>query len=557
MRMSYQAADLEWNHATKQPEARPQARVKFALATAAVAFFALVPFSSRRAFPLANFAKAPKVFSPEELAAAQAEAAETLRLAEIHRISGLPHSYLPALDYENPCDAVQRDCCTDSRFPVLGGMDLVHYRLTGQIAFGDPKYSAEIEGISRTYIFWFSDKSFIPVFQSNPEAYLPRFGGFNAGEFCNGGDFSTLLDKTVELQMASEVARHLAFTDSPISDVEICDNKFNSVYGKPTNGLFNTRCISMRNLEGVPGLLQQMPVVSIPVKMSQLYGVAPQLKSSDPSSEQVSTDSVAATPVLNQLDSGSLQPHLNDDFSPPPPPPVLNTLVNLPGLGDVQGPPPPPPRVPSSSQTSREDQGVIQIAEVVLPLHVPIDSIHDEITQSQIVPVTPVQAQAPFITAVPSEDQLQEVTEIPESALPLEVQDKDATFDSIQAKEGVSQNDLVTSTFSFLHQDGEGSQPKWTPPEVILSAATLPLKVPVNQGENTDQEQKHLGKNALTKRGIEPEMEFPNSEKPIGEKALLKRGLEDSSELSPGLLKQLLYGDELLGEGTTNSLPNF
>jgi len=557
MTRSYQANDLEWEEVPLETsEVRHDTKGKIILATAVVALFALVPLSSRQAAHLANFAKAPKVMSPEEFAAAQAEAAEALRLAEIRRISGLSHSYLPALDYEDPCDAVRRDCCTDSRFPVLGGMDLVQYRLTGQIAFGDPKYSAEIEGISRTYTFWFSDKSFIPVFQSNPEAYLPRFGGFNAGEFCDGGDFSTLLDKTVELKAASEVARHLAFTDSSISDVETCDNKFNSFYGRPTNGVFNTRCVSMRNLEGVPGLLQQMPVVSIPVKMSQLYGVAPQLTSSDSYQEQLPTDGIVVIPVPNQPDSGNLQPQISNALTPLAAPLVVDKLPsNQPAtiqFSSAPVPPPPPPRqvqagssnrVPSPpSPTASSSQGVTtytvasgpsganqdgaETPKGDLPLIVPIDSIQRENTHSQFPPRTQVQDSP--------------ITMDQNAALkhdPIE----DEGYESL----------IMPLTSAFSEEGLEISETFELPVEQY---PTLPL----HQDESTEQEQKYLGRNALTKKGFESEfvlseMSFPNSEKPLGEKALLKRGLENSSDLSPGLLKQLVFADQFLDEDVSNN----
>jgi len=204
------------------------------------------------------------------------------REAMIKRISQLPTSYIPAANYFDPCDtyATRKECCSDPAYPVLGGMDLVNYRLTGQVIFGDPKIAAEIQGISRTYKFWFADKTSVSIFESSPEVYLPMWGGFDATEFCTSGgpDMQTLIAKTVDLSKNVEIDRHISFAALTADETKACGRSFSSLYGTPVNGIFNTRCVSMSNFQNpTVGLALDMPLNALPVKMSELYGVPPGL----------------------------------------------------------------------------------------------------------------------------------------------------------------------------------------------------------------------------------------------------------------------------------------
>jgi len=204
------------------------------------------------------------------------------REAMIKRISQLPASYTPATNYFDPCDtyATRKECCSDPSYPVLGGMDLVNYRLTGQVIFGDPKIAAEIQGISRTYTFWFADKTSVSIFQSSPEVYLPMWGGFDATEFCTSSrtDVQTLIAKTVDLSKNFEIDRHISFAALTADESKSCGRSFSSLYGTPVNGIFNTRCVSMSNFQNpTVGLALNMPLGALPVKMSELYGVLPGL----------------------------------------------------------------------------------------------------------------------------------------------------------------------------------------------------------------------------------------------------------------------------------------
>jgi len=194
------------------------------------------------------------------------------------RVEALPSLYKPAVDYEDPCDAVRIDCCTDDNFPVLGGMDVVHFRLTGQIQFGTEKYKSTIETFTKKYEFWFYEKAAVDVFNADPTAYLPGWGGFDCGQFCSsGGGLYPLMSKTVELVNATLIDNKIAFSSNVVDNPTACANAFNSFYGSPFNGVFNTRCVSMAgfNSSTVSGLLATMPEEAIPVKMSEIYGVLP------------------------------------------------------------------------------------------------------------------------------------------------------------------------------------------------------------------------------------------------------------------------------------------
>jgi hypothetical protein len=243
------------------------------------------------------------VLTPEQEAAKAEAEALAAKNAEALRIKQLPTNYVPALDYRDPCDALRDECCTDTSFPILGGLDLVHFRLTGQLAFGNSKMSSDVVGISRTYKAWFSQKSYQTLFEANPDTYLPLFGGFNAEEFCaSQGSLDDLIATTVELSLATEVDRKLAFNEG--IDAASCIDHFNSFYGNPVNGIFNTRCVSMKGVHTLIGLEETMPESAVPVRMSALYGipVTTSLKKTVATPAAVAGSSVSfGAPAMNQF----------------------------------------------------------------------------------------------------------------------------------------------------------------------------------------------------------------------------------------------------------------
>jgi len=334
----YQADDIEVNIANNEITPRKPKSVLI-LATAALAMgvlaFAGLGRSNVQTQTLTNFAKTPKVLTPEQQAAADAAAAQAAKAAEaaakeaeVKRISALPKNYLPAADYKDPCDAIRDECCTDERYPILGGMDLVHFKLTGEVVFGNPKSAATIQGISRTYTAWFSEKSMVAVFEANPEAYLPKWGGFDAGQFCStGGGLTVLEATTVDLSSAQELNRGLAFASIPVQNPDECDTAFNSFYGSPVNGIYNTRCVSMSHFKAaVPaGLLPTMPELAVPVPMSKLYGIQ------------------ASTPTKNKMNTGAVNPF--DSMMPQNPFSGGSKVSGLPGA-------PPKPSNPFGAPSS-------------------------------------------------------------------------------------------------------------------------------------------------------------------------------------------------------------
>jgi len=353
---SYQAVDLELNLSSVNSHASTKPKTRLILATAAVAMGVLAFASvggSNDSRPILTLlgakesVKTPKILTPEQQAAADAEAEEAAKEAEVKRISALPKNYLPAADYKDPCDALRDECCTDERYPILGRVDLVHFKLTGEIVFGNPKSSATIQGISRAYTAWFSDKSTVAVFEANPETYLPKWGGFDAGQFCStGGGLSVLEANTVDLSSAQELNRALAFASIPVQNLDECDAVFNSFYGSPVNAVYNTRCVSMSHFKfAVPaGLLPSMPELAVPVPMSKLYGIQPSVPSKNKLGAGAANPFEALQIGTNPL-YGASQPG-----GPPKPKPMsaMPQIGNDPSYGASQpsGPPKPKPMSP-------------------------------------------------------------------------------------------------------------------------------------------------------------------------------------------------------------------
>jgi len=247
----------------RNPKLQPNSyRYQFATGSILLFFLAIMHIKAGKQALNLN---SEKVLTPEKIIEAQ-EATRASR-------EKLAQSYLPAADYEDPCDEARVDCCIDSSFPVLGGLDVVSFHLDGTIVFGDPKFSSEIKvDHTRSYRFWFSEPAFVSLFETNPQSYLPKWGGFNAEKFCAGeGDFLTLISKTVELSEVKGFLGHAAFGNVPAQDVNICDDKFETLFDKPSMDVFNTRCVSMSHFAtDVSGLLPTMPPLSRPMKMSQL-----------------------------------------------------------------------------------------------------------------------------------------------------------------------------------------------------------------------------------------------------------------------------------------------
>jgi len=334
----YQGADLELNvhknDSNKKFATKVLAFVAVALVVACVAAFRsydgsrnsenLMNFKSKDStsalLALAGYASLPGVITP------------TLdRAAMLKQVTAMPANYRPSLSYENPCDALKKECCSDPKYPVLGGMDLVHYKLTGAVVFGDPKMSTEIVGISRTYTLWFSQKQYAGLFEANPSTYLPKYGGFDAGNFCANPTLENLVSNTIDLAKSTDIGSVLAFGGVP-ADVTSCDRAFASFYGpNPMNGLYNTRCVSMKGLGAAAGIISTP--AGLTIKMSQLYGISPGIaigaatrpagtplvQNVQPQEEAASSVSAPAEPAYSNPFAAPSS-YASSPFAPPPPP---------------------------------------------------------------------------------------------------------------------------------------------------------------------------------------------------------------------------------------------
>jgi YHS domain-containing protein len=67
--------------------------------------------------------------------------------------------------------------CSDHRYPVLGGLDVVEYfSFTNESQIGSAG-SEEYQSKYNQYIYYFLNEENRQLFESDPEAYAPQFGG--------------------------------------------------------------------------------------------------------------------------------------------------------------------------------------------------------------------------------------------------------------------------------------------------------------------------------------------------------------------------------------------
>jgi len=245
-----------------------------------------------------------KMLDPAEYAAKAAQLAAEM---EEKRIANLALNYVPALDYEDPCDTIRGTCCSDPSFPVLGGMDFVYYKLTGMVAMGDAKNKAKLTTIGKTYTFWFIDKSYANLFLSNPQDYVPKYGGFNADAFCAyGGGFDNLLQTDTMVSAATALPNKQLTFSSPDIDAAKCDQLWANYFGATVSAVFNIRCFSFSGLDNAFGMYPHMPAEAIPVKMSILYGPPAVTSATTSANEPTATapaafDTQAVSPMNSQL----------------------------------------------------------------------------------------------------------------------------------------------------------------------------------------------------------------------------------------------------------------
>jgi len=259
-------------------------------------------------------------------------------LAMQEHAKGLSKYYVAASDYQDPCDAVRGACCTDSSFPVLGGIDMVYFKMSGgKVAFGDAKYQASITGINRVYTFWFVDKSYAALFQADPTPFLPRFGGFYADDFCaSGGGLELLMKYTAEIDKAQVWTDRIIFSNSPGIDLEACEKVWYRYFGIPQNALYNTRCVSMNNVVAY-GLNPSLPPAAVPIKMSTLYGVPSLFVDTHmPSGQRYSSlpTVLVPSPVVQSTSPFDSTPALEKNSDAPENPPI-ETINSIPEVEQI------------------------------------------------------------------------------------------------------------------------------------------------------------------------------------------------------------------------------
>jgi len=413
-------------------------------------------------------------------------------------------AYSPSPD-ENACNVETRElCCTDPYFPVLGGMDLVHYRLTGAVTVGSPAYNVKIEVMSHSYTFWFSVRTYVAIFQSNPEAYLPKWGGFNGGEFCktSTSDFKTLVSRNVDLGAASALNRQLAFFDSPISDPVRCDAKFQAI----TERGLNTRCVLTSTV--------------------QLGTVANQLKNniqSNESQKPLSGPTPAAaldvpvapsTKAIETLFSKSSQQHVSGRAAVDVPVALSTSAIETLFAKSST--------VENSAQVTKEFMADSTPDNVVLVSHA---------SKGLLPAPSSMSASESFIAKSPTTNSLPFVIEAGVSQSPLPA--GDSTTDDVVT--------LTSHSFRGSFQPPGKFESEITPLDVEPQARDQDLFDAAATYANAGRaaQGNDLGRSSVPNKVLDVVVSLENSEKILGEKALLKKGLEDPSKMSPGLRGQV------------------
>jgi len=150
-------------------------------------------------------------------------------------------------------------CCSDPSHPVLGGLDMVESR-NGNLSQGRPEWTAKVSGRKggEEYMFWFTSEENLRIFSSQPEAYVPRYGGFDPYYFC-----ASEIKKFSQLLMLTSF-EHSIFEAGPVlfsnamhqthfrnvgnRDFYVkCGESFTNLQ-RVTTHVFNTQCFQLPNL---------------------------------------------------------------------------------------------------------------------------------------------------------------------------------------------------------------------------------------------------------------------------------------------------------------------
>jgi YHS domain-containing protein len=91
--------------------------------------------------------------------------------------SGFPVGSQISVECHECPDLVLAANCTDSRYPVLGGLDVVQYFSFDNETMIGTVGSEEYQSTYGDYVYYFLNESNKEVFDTDPEAYMPQFGG--------------------------------------------------------------------------------------------------------------------------------------------------------------------------------------------------------------------------------------------------------------------------------------------------------------------------------------------------------------------------------------------
>jgi len=160
-------------------------------------------------------------------------------------------------------------CCTDDSFPVLSGVDVVSYFQIprGSLAIlGNPLINSTLETKNGNFTFYFSSEENQDLFEENPWAYTPEFGGFDGnalGEengYFDGASRDTL-GPIVDVNQWVIVGNHLYLFENAIALhhfnldeqtriglglsrwVQWFDTRWASAFSDLSDTVFNTQCV--------------------------------------------------------------------------------------------------------------------------------------------------------------------------------------------------------------------------------------------------------------------------------------------------------------------------
>jgi len=205
--------------------------------------------------------------------------AETLRQAapnlRLNKAAGKQEYFytpIPYYDYNDPCGALEEDggygralCCSNELFPVLGGIDAVQLRFTGEVTYGSSEHTFmyKTTGGSK-YMFWFSTRENMQTFSANPKWYFPQFGGFDIDTFCNDNMAgpNTITSKSIDPHKVSirENVPYFFSSDESLArfergetDINACRLKYGLLFGdQAAPSVMNTQCFNLPAIQEMP-----------------------------------------------------------------------------------------------------------------------------------------------------------------------------------------------------------------------------------------------------------------------------------------------------------------